>query len=120
MFREPLERWEIWVYPLVSFTTIAWLSWPLTLYWHQVLRWETLLWIGLGIGEIYHFRHKRPGLSRAALVALPLSLSFGLFNPGDPRLIFWIALGLFGYLWLLDSLPSALGSIHQRLRRRNK
>lgn len=99
---------------MIAFTTIAWLSWPLTLYWHQVVHWETLLWIGLGTGEIYHSRHKRPGLSRAVLVALPLSLSFGLFNPGDPRLVFWIAIGLFGYLWLLDSIPAVLWRMRQK------
>lgn len=120
MFRETLERWEIWAYPLIALTTIAWLSWPLTFYWHQVVRRETLLWIGLGTGEIYHFRHKCPGLSRAVLVALPLSLSFGLFNPGDPRRVFWIAIGLFGYLWLLYSIPEGLWHIRQSLAQRKK
>lgn len=120
MFRETLERWEIWAYPLIALTTIAWLSWPLTFYWHQVVRWETLLWIGLATGEIYHFRHKRPGLSRAVLVALPLSLSFGLFNPGDPRRVFWIAIGFFGYLWLLYSIPEGLWHIRQWLAQHKK
>ncbi len=120
MFREPLERWEIWAYPLIALTTTAWLSWPLTFYWHQVVRWETLLWIGLGTGEIYHFRHKRPGLSRAVLMALPLSLSISLFNPVDPRLVFWLAIGLFGYVWLVIEMPENLRHISRWLKRLKK
>lgn len=120
MFREPLEPWEIGVYPLLALALMAWLSWPLAFYWPQVLRWETLLWVALGVGEVYRFRHLRPGLSRVILIALPLSLSFALFNPGDPRLIFWIAMGLLGYLWLLESIPGVLRRVGQWLKQGKK
>lgn len=120
MFHEPLEPWEIGVYPLLSLALMAWLSWPPTFYWPQVLRWETLLWVSLGVGEIYRLRHQSPGLSRAFLVALPLSLSFALFNPGDPRLIFWMALGLLGYLWFLESISEVLRRVGLWLRQGKK
>ncbi|MCX7601447.1 MAG: hypothetical protein N2Z75_05835 [Meiothermus sp.] len=120
MFRDPLERWEIGVYPLLSMALMAWLSWPPGFYWSQVLRWETLLWAGLGVVEIDRFRHQHPGLSRVILIALSLSLSFVLFNPGNPRLMFWIALGLLGYLWFLLSIPEVLRRAGRWLRVRKK
>jgi hypothetical protein len=41
-------------------------------------------------------------------------LSFGLFNPGDPRLMFWIALGI------LASIPEVLQWIGRWRRKRKK
>lgn len=106
MFSDPIEPWELWLYPLLMFFIIGWLSWPLTFYWPQVVQLETAVWIAVGVGEIYHFRRQRPFLSRTILIALPLSLAYGLFNPGDPRLIFWVAIGLCLYIYGLETVPT--------------
>jgi hypothetical protein len=104
MFREPLETWEYWVYPLTILAVVGLRSWPLSFYWTQVLRPETLLWLGLGLFEIIHFQKRRPGLARMVLIALCCSLGMGLFVPGDPRLIYWITIGLCLYLAGLEWL----------------
>lgn len=89
---------------------IAFRSWPLNFYWSQVFRFETLLWLGLGIVEIWHFRNRRPGLARAILIALCASLSIGLLVKGDPQLIYWITIGFCLYLagleWVMERLES--------------
>ena len=98
MFREPLETWEYWVYPLIVLAAIALKSWPLNFYWSQVFRLETLIWLGLGIVEIWHFRQRRPGLARIVLIALCASMGMGLLVQGDPRLFYWITIGVCLYL----------------------
>ena len=113
MFREPLETWEYWVYPLIILVAIAFRSWPLSFYWSQVLRLETLLWLGLGIVEIWHFCNRRPGLARTVLIAMCCSLGMGLFVQGDPRLVYWITIAVCVYLagleWLSERVSGWYG-----------
>lgn len=117
MFREPLETWEVWVYPLLVMATMAWRSWPLKLHVAQVWRLEVLALTVVAVFEIWHSSRRRPGLARAVLIALSASVSFTLFNPGDPKLIYLITLALCVYLWLLEALPGWFGWLLERWRR---
>jgi hypothetical protein len=103
---DPLESWEIIFYPLVAFGVVLWKNWPPVFYWSQLLRLEVLLWGVAGVIEFYHWRQRIPLLSRAILIGLPMSLIAALVMPGNPRVMYWAALGLFLYLGLLGLISN--------------
>jgi hypothetical protein len=118
MFRDPLEPWEVWGYPLLILGTMAVLSQPLRFYPAQILRWEVLASVLLGAWEVWHGGRKRPGLARAALTGVSASVSFTAFNPGDHREIYVITLGLMLYLWLLtEGIPTLYGWVVNAFKR---
>jgi hypothetical protein len=104
VLNDALEPWEIIFYPFVAVVIVLWNNWPPMFYWSQLLRLEVLLWIVLGVFEVFHWRRRIPLLSRAILVGLPMSLTATLVMPGSSRLFYWIAIGLSLYLGLLGFL----------------
>jgi hypothetical protein len=101
---DPLEPWEIILYPLLAGGIILWDNWPPMVYWSRLIKPEVLLWGVAGVIEFYHWRQRIPLLSRAILIGLPMSLIAALVMPGNSRMMYWIVLGIFLYLGLLGLL----------------
>ena len=107
MFTEPLETWEVLLYPLLVIGVVVLRTQPLQLYPAQFFQLEVLVSLLLGSWEIWRSRNTRPGLARAVLLGVTMSLSFALFVKGDHRLIYAITLGLMLYIWvLIEGLPA--------------
>ena len=107
MFTEPLETWEVLLYPLLVIGVVVFRTQPLQLYPAQFFQLEVLLSLLFGSWEIWRSRNTRPGLARAVLLGVTMSLSFALFVKGDHRLIYAITLGLMLYIWvLIEGLPA--------------
>ena len=107
MFTEPLETWEVLLYPLLIIGVVVLRTQPLQFYPAQFFTLEVLASLLLGSWEVWRSRNARPGLARAVLIGVTMSLSFALFVKGDHRFIYAITLGLMFYMWLLtDGLPA--------------
>jgi hypothetical protein len=118
MFTEPLERWEILGYPLLILAVSAFRSQPLHFYPAHLWQLEVLSFTVLGVWEIWRSQRKRPGLARAILIALSVSLTYTSFNSGDHRIMYAITLGLMLWLWFLtEGVPTALFTISTWLKR---
>ena len=106
MFTEPLETWEVLLYPLLVVGVVVLRTQPLQFYPVQFFQLEVLVSLILGSWEVWRSRNERPGLARAVLLGVTMSLSFALFVKGDHRLIYAITLGLMLYIWALtEGLP---------------
>jgi hypothetical protein len=117
--RELPERYEWWLYPVLGALTIAWRSYPLHFYWSNLLGLETLLFTLGGLLEVWQFHKKRPWVALIILMALSAGLSFALFNQGgSAKLLYWIMIGLFAYLWLLGKGSELFDQVLERLFRR--
>lgn len=117
MFSEALEAWEIWGYPILVIGTLAVIAHPISWNWGNLWRLEVVLSVVALVLEVWQGRRKRPGLVRVALIAVPLSVAYGLFNLGDPKVIYVITLGLCAYLAFLFWGMDALTRLLSRLRR---
>ena len=107
MFTEPLETWEVLLYPLLVIGVVVLRTQPLQLYPAQFFQLEVLVSLLLGSWEVWRSRNSRPGLARAVLLGVTMSLSFALLVKGDHRFIYAITLGLMLYIWVLtDGLPT--------------
>ena len=107
MFTEPLETWEVLLYPLLVVGVVVLRTQPLQFYPAQFFQLEVLVSLLLGSWEVWRSRNARPGLARAVLIGVTMSLSFALFVKGDHRLIYAITLGLMLYMWALtEGLPA--------------
>lgn len=107
MFTDPLETWEVLLYPLLVVGVVVLRTQPLQLYPAQFFQLEVLGSLLLGSWEVWRSRNQRPGLARAVLLGVTMSLSFALFVKGDHRLIYAITLGLMLYIWVLtEGLPA--------------
>jgi hypothetical protein len=121
MFTEPLETWEVLLYPLLVIGVVVLRTQPLQLYPAQFFQLEVLASFLLGSWEVWRSRSTRPGLARAVLLGVTMSLSFALFVKGDHRIIYGITLGLMLYLWVLtDGLPTLSWRFTQWLETRRK
>ena len=121
MFTDPLETWEVLLYPLLVVGVVVLRTQPLQLYPAQFLQLEVLASLLLGSWEIWRSRSKRPALARAVLLAMPMSLSFALFVKGDHRLIYAITLGLMLYMWVLtEGLPALWWRVQDWLEMRRR
>ena len=107
MFTDPLETWEVLLYPLLIVGVVVLRTQPLQFYPAQFFQLEVLVSLLLGSWEVWRSRNARPGLARAVLIGVTMSLSFALFVKGDHRLIYAITLGLMLYMWALtEGLPA--------------
>jgi hypothetical protein len=102
MMNERLETWEIIGYPLIIIGLSLWLYWPPVFQWSRLWQFHVLVWVVLGVLEVYHWRGRFPLLSRAVLLGLSMTLMAALLMPGNPRILYWFAIGLFLYLGLLE------------------
>jgi hypothetical protein len=84
-----LETWEIIVYPLIVIGLTLRLNWPPAFQWLHLWQFHVLVWVVLGVIEVYHWRGRIPLLSRAVLIGLPMTLIAALQMPGNPRLFYW-------------------------------
>ena len=121
MFTEPLETWEVLLYPLLVIGVVVLRTQPLQLYPAQFFQLEVLVSLLLGSWEIWRSRNTRPGLARAVLLGVTMSLSFALFVKGDHRLIYAITLGLMLYIWALtEGLPALWWRVKDWLEARRR
>ena len=121
MFTEPLETWEVLLYPLLVIGVVVLNEQPLRLYPAQFFQLEVLVSLLLGGWEVWRSRNTRPGLARAVLIGTTMSLSFALFVKGDHRLIYAITLGLMLYIWVLvEGLPALWWRVKDWLEARSR
>ncbi len=117
--RELPLSYEWWLYPVLTALTIAWKSYPWTVYWHNLLSPETLLFPLAGGLEVWHFRNRRPWLALIILIALSCGLSFTLLNQGlSAKWFYWIMIAMFAYLWLLGKGSNLFDRLLECLFRR--
>jgi hypothetical protein len=100
---EPLEFWEILLYPVLCFITLAWLSHPFQWHFSSLLQWDIALFAAITIFEIYHNKGVRPGLARFMVIGLSVSIAQVLFTGQDHQLMYIIMLCFFGYIWFLEN-----------------
>ncbi|NJK42850.1 MAG: hypothetical protein HC933_00095 [Pleurocapsa sp. SU_196_0] len=99
VWNDPLETWEVWLYPLLIVGVLALRSQPTTLHWAALGTLEVLVLSGAGLLEMLVGFRKRPVVTRSVLIALSATLALTLFQGGDQRVMYWITLGLclYGY-----------------------
>jgi hypothetical protein len=99
VWNDPLETWEVWLYPLLIVGVLALLSRPAMLHWAALGTLEVLLLTGAGLLEMLLGFRKRPVVTRSVLIAVSATLALTLFQGGDQRVMYWITLGLclYGY-----------------------
>jgi hypothetical protein len=119
--KEPPAPYEWWLYPVLAALTIAWKSYPLHFYWHNLISLENLLFALASLLEAWHLHKSRPWLALIILMALSAGLSFTLLNLNtglSAKWLYWIMIALFGYLWLLGKGSELFDSLVTRLRKK--
>jgi hypothetical protein len=117
--REPPQRFEWWLYPLLGALTIVWRSYPWHVYWQNLLTPETLLFTLGGALEVWHFHKRRPWVALVILIALSSTLPVALLNQGlSAKWFYWIMIGIFTYLWLLGKGSEVFDRLLEHLRKK--
>ncbi len=99
---EPLESWEILLYPVLCFVTIAFYAQPIQWYFSSLWRWDIALFVGISIFEIYRHRKTRPGLARCTIIGASTAIGWVFFTGQNHQVMYFIVLCLFAYLWVLE------------------